>query len=212
MAIQHLETNGILPLEAYARHYDFTVVEHDKPKLDWAKEQLKAERFPQRRHILRRLVRSCEQITVMDASQISLDVRYGPFILEGEQSRFDWGISRIYPPLFVGGMERRVTSRIVGADIINRSIYIGPLPDWVADRYQVAKKLYGDGRLAVVSRERTFFDIKAFPALKLPPQGSPLLIMASPQNGDTLYLLAAWGLEYELPERLGGLLKEERPR
>ena len=99
-----------------------------------------------------------------------------------------------------------------GGDIINQSIYIGPLPDWVADKYQAAKKLYGDERLSVVSRERTFFDTKVSPALKVPPQGSPLLIMASPQNGDTLYLLAAWGLEYELPERLGGLLKEERPR
>ena len=212
MAIQHLETNGILPVESYAGHYGFTIVEHEKPTPDWAKEQLKTERFPQRRRILRRLIHSSEQITVLDASQISLGVHYGPFVLKDESSEFDWMISRSDSSLFVGGVERRVTSRVKGEDIINRSIYIGPLPDWVADKYQVAKKLYGDGRLAVVSRERTFFDIKAFPALKLPPQGSPLLIMASPQNGDTLYLLAAWGLEYELPERLGGLLKEERPR
>lgn len=109
--------------------------------------------------------------------------------------------------LHVGGIElaAAVVYRRPGPVLDRaRSLYVGPLPDWVAAKYEMAKRLLTQHHLLVVSREPSFFhrDAEAeaqAEARRLQALRSPLLIAVRPkaQARVPALLLAAWGLEYE---------------
>lgn len=122
--------------------------------------------------------------------------------------------------LYTGGVElpldihsREFESSVGVADpyaphanvVRHKSLYIGPLPDFARCKYKAAAARFGASRLAVVSRERRFFLIdrqETASFLKLSP-----LLVGFGDHGEQ-YLLAAWGLEHELPKSLGGLMDD----
>lgn len=88
---------------------------------------------------------------------------------------------------------------------IREGLYTGPLPGWVTDKYIAARDVFGAEHLCVVSRNKEFFKVNV-----LPREASPMLL-GYHATMNKVYLLAAWGLEYELPKSLGGLLDDEDP-
>lgn len=109
--------------------------------------------------------------------------------------------------LYIGGVNRPiVTARTTKS--VQVSLYIGPFPNKVAAAYQKARQCFPEDSLTVVSRHKEFFYNATVEVVRPPSKASPLLI-AVPHTGSTIhatYLIAAWGLEYELPKSLGGLL------
>lgn len=67
------------------------------------------------------------------------------------------------------------------------------MPLWVNRKYQEAKRFFDTSNLVVISRDKRLFALSPEPV----PQLSPLLIGVFPP--DEFLLLAAWGLEHELP-------------
>lgn len=112
-------------------------------------------------------------------------------------------------PLYLGGVKHRLT---IGTGrpgtYETKSLYIGDMPQTAMARYCTALRYFADDQLAVVSRDHRLFDLQTH-RIPLPaPSRSPLLIVASPYGPSRFLLLAAWGMEHELPRSLGGVLDE----
>lgn len=117
------------------------------------------------------------------------------------------------PNLYVGGFMRAILVRgqRFSQDRIStvpewvESIYVGDVPAWVSDKVGKALTFFNPDELLVVSRHRELFSSQI-----VIPKTSPLLIAYVPRiYPDGQILLAAWGLEHELPKSLGGLLPDE---
>ena len=187
-----------MPIEIYQTYYDFTLQEHHTT-LSALERALQIETIPKRREIInerltwaRRLDNVCN---VLSVGIISLPMNWGNYM--------DWNTKAIYihkPQLYVGGLDKRIV--VVYPDTqwgeTNLSIYMGDLPHWVFQIYKQAQPLVDE--VIVVSRDARLFNVKAV-GYKI----SPLLIGCI---GTEFILLAAWGLEHELPKSLGGLLDD----
>ena len=199
-----ISTIATVPIEQYAAAYDFKVSTREASDLEPLAQLVAEETYPARKAVLTRELADRRNAKALGLEEISIGVKYSEF---GSRYLSTTGYEITSNDLYLGGIERRLTyTRIQtpGDWTQHNSIYIGPLPEWVRVKYEEAKRYFPVGRLAVVSRCKEFFDIQTQsridPALRLSP-----LLLAFDMN-DKVYLLAAWGLEYELPASLGGKL------
>ena len=186
-------------LGQYAGHYDFEV---RKPLVDRV-EELKAalcyEGSKLRRGVFKRELWWEEVSVLLGGEILTLPLEY-----QGQGGFWDCKQNGLY----LGGIEKKVEIRLHwGRDLrqvwvegkwMHDSVYVGPMPEWVQEKYQRARKVFPKGDLLVASRNEAFFDYQVV------VPGSPLLL-AMDRKRERQILLAAWGLEYELPKSLGGL-------
>lgn len=189
-------------LEQYQKAYSFTVLKPAPSVEDlaaWA-DKVHAEPFKARRGLLAKRLRwECIK-WVLQADVIQLPFRTNP---NGVSVQLDT------PDLYVGGITERVSwIRWVKENpprqwVEGNSLYIGDMPKWVVTKVQQAQRFRDALDLVVVSRDPSLFHVTERRLVT----GSPLLVGYSREHNEKL-LLAAWGLEHELPKSLGGLLPD----
>ena len=219
-------TNGILTLTRYEEAYGFSLPERKVSNekvadVELLRSRLDVERYQLRRQVFEKLIstRRTQPLTFSEVtSKLAGELIYLPLhALPSLAPRGGWCVLGLY----IGGIEQRIdylygSGRPGGPkhfQKVEKSLYVGDLPEWVAERYEEAKKYVKVSDLLVVSRDAALFDVE-----RVTSPRSPLLIVAdrkvvlnedgNPKVQQLHYLIAAWGLEHELPQSLGGLLPE----
>lgn len=187
-----------VPLEQYAIHYDFSVGQKTTGEQLWALEQeTKHSPFRARRKALAKSLPMLRVEIALGAEPIQIPI----------DGHYHGGLLFYTCPkdLYIGGLFREVEVCKSHSDDYDLSVelcvYTGPLPPWVAEKAKVAANYVDWDRILVVSRDKTLFDVEPV----LIQRRSPLLVIYWHANRQSL--LAAWGLEHELPKSLGGLLE-----
>jgi len=195
-------TRGSVTIEQYQNHYGFTTVSLDGmvDELEWTKKQFDRERGKKRRQFYQERIKEIEIMINLSVEPISLNIS------KAKDPNKDFAISPIFfvpDDTYIGGLEEELSykqnNRFQKIDFKD-SLYIGQCPDWVWEKYVEGKKVFGIDNIFVLSKNRDLFR-----HTMIIPKISPLLI--GYMNG-VCYLLAAWGLENELPKNLGGVLEE----
>ena len=150
-----------------------------------------------RRKALQELLARFQMMEELQADLISLPLKWNYY-----HGRFE-----VPPGTYIGGIERYIESVVIHLPETRRLIYTGVLPIWVRNKYLKARHYFSPSRLIVVSKNPQLFS----EAKAIVRNLSPLLIAIERRNDDlTQFLLAAWGLENELPKSLGGILEEKQ--
>ena len=189
----------MISLEQYGVKYGFAPPKlRGSNEIAYLRQRVESERFLERRRIFAGLLSGRLMIERLDCNIISLPIR--PSKLTESYIVKD-------ARLFIGGIERRLTSQYEDAQgYFNRTryerIYIGDLPPLVVEKYIQAKQYFPIDKIVVISKDARLFDTTIINV----PKMSPLLVAFGPD--DTQYLLACWGLEHEIEKRYGGLLED----
>jgi len=193
----------MITTEQYQKVYGFEslALPPEVDELDSLRDLASKETLKARRKSLKASLREQEMMHALQADRISLKFRWAWVKNQGE-----YGYILNERNMYVGRLVHQLTYYTPSEDTKKyKSTYIGPMPDWVREKHQSAKRYFKDNELFVFSRHKDFFDIsEVVVPLK---QASPLLV-AMRKDDSKQYLLAAWGLEYELPVSLGGLLPD----
>lgn len=186
-----------IDLAVYKERYSFTTkpIPPDDQLVQLEEDIRLSKGWPARQHALKsklRFLRLCRLLSAEPASIASI---------KRETNYF-----KVYDPsLYIGGLRTQIIWQCMTDRRFSyhKSIYTGPLPEWVDAKARLAKKYFRADELVVVSKNPAFFSTEDI------VNGSPLLLGF--YRGEIPLLLAAWGMEYELPKSLGGLLPDELP-
>ena len=192
-----INTIATVPIEQYAQAYEFKVADKQLSDLERLAQMVAEETYPARKAVLARELAARRNAEALGVEDISIPIRYNTIDKE-------YWIGQTTSTLYLGGIEQRLLFNRKHRDDRCASLYVGPLPAWVRTKYEEAKHYFPTDRLAVVSKHKLFFDIRDKPYIEPARLLSPLLLAFD--KNDKVYLLAAWGLEYELPQSLGGKL------
>ena len=187
--------------DLYQKKYNYKVVEPlpEYFAVDEIREKYQCEPYKARRKIFKALLEEKEAMVALCCDRIQLQMRwlgspYDHLFLE-EDGLYAGYIHGRLPYV------RKINSYGEPQVPLYLSIFTGELPPNIIKTYEKAKKYFSKKELIVVSRDPRLFDIR-----EIAPKVSPLLIAMSKKTNKQ-YLLAAWGLEHELPKSLGGLLE-----
>ena len=188
-----------ISLEQYAIHYGFGIGQKTTSEQLAALElELEHSPFRARRKALAKSLPMLRAEEALGAEPIQI-----PMDRHWHGGRFFYACPQ---ELYVGGLYRRANvCREHHGTYYDLSaegcVYTGPLPLWVGEKAKMAANYVDSDRILVASKDKTLFDVEPI----LIQQRSPLLIIYWRTNRQSL--LAAWGLEHELPRSLGGLLE-----
>lgn len=170
--------------------YNVRFKEIDHSDQDELLQAVRDERYPARIKVMKKVIDNRHLIESLGADLIMLPISW-----HQKREREPWKGWRIQDErLYLGGIEERQPFRHEHGNMME-SLYIGPLPTWVADKYDQAKEFFKKNELFVVSRHRESFDFheRPVPTAHL----DPLLIGVDRQG--VQYMLAAWDLNLERP-------------
>jgi len=214
------------PLEEhYKNRYGFTYPPSREAKIKDSIQKLEElvsrEKYQARKRVYnerlqeqRTLHRDYELCEILQAEIINIDLRYYRTLelRANYHTKYEldktWVVSR--EGVFIGGIESEaffIRNTFSRDETGFKSLYIGHLPDNVKVKYEEAKKYIDRNRICVASKNSKLFSMRSFKVEPEPPPWVSPLLIAQPSTGNIL-LLAAWGLEHELPKSLGGLLEE----
>ncbi len=170
--------------------YNAWFKEIDHSDQDELLQAIQDEWYPARTKVMKKIVDNRHLIESLGADLIMLPISW-----HRKQQLENWkGWLILDDKLFLGGIEERQTFQHPRGNL-KESLYIGPLPKWVDDKYEQAKRFFKTKELFVVSRYRESFDFheRPVPTAHL----DPLLIGVDRQG--TQYMLAVWDLDLERP-------------
>ena len=183
--MREIQTITSMPIEQYAKAYRFQV----KPKPAFGSGEDK--RFKARNQVLKRSLPIKYAVEILGCEIIDLRIQWNPYM------KCFW-IEALN--LYAGGLEQPVGVLDLSPYSVHKGVYTGPLPVWVTERYWAARQYFKVEEMIIVSRDKTMFS-------RTPKLGCPLLLAI---RDDICVLIAAWGLEHELPQSLGGLLPDSK--